>query len=1026
MFSIGMHVKFDIENADGELKTILGQMEKEYKEDAIILCYERNGGRLVVKKMRVRLDNLFHARIAAGSICNVGNRKGIIVDRSRKTNDTELWSYHIKFFDTGSVRLVCEDRIIADQSAVSNTAVDILRRGEISDFESWEARENIYNYNNNAALITEGFNTAIGSKIEMYEHQLETVERIVSNKPYRAMLADEVGLGKSIESLVVLSYAIAKGLVNRALIIVPNQLVQQWRLEACSKFALDAQTFVFHTYVIDRKISQVLIIGFDDYKKYCADYFNYSNWDFVIVDEAHKVLRDRSLYLDVLNLSRETENFLMLSATPILQREEEYFNLLKILYPEHYIKLGIKAFNSLMKKRNEIIEDVSYLNDNLKYFKEYELSEDYISRLESINEVIDDAFIEDVVYRMRKGKEDKYSLAFVAVKFLCASYEIDSKFIRHRRMSILDPSSKRVLDSTKEIRSKNYNSGLRERDIKNYVIDEIDDALLNNMIKPEEAIKVCNAVFSSIGALQAVIRNSGLDKMFKSSILMINNGADLENQLLENSRLDCLVDTINDLGEKAGKIIVFSDFLETAYLIEKRLVREYGKERISRFTNDLSPAGMQIAANKFQHEKECQILICDKSGGEGRNFQFAEYLIHFDMPWSPADIEQRIGRLDRIGRKPKHLVKNIVLYEADTIEQDIFELFNKTLNVFEESLCGIEIIFEDMNKIIHDHVLKGIKIGIDDLEKPLADLKEVTENQLSNESLSIMLQQASADYHNLEKEMVSHFNEEETMKFQNALAKWIDIRKMGTCDIAEKPYRKVKIILDKAYSQKRMAAEGTFFVSDALQYEDIALLSCENRVVNTISYDAVRGTYGRVASVGVKKAGINWRGFVLTWNLDLNVADYFKGEFDTALLTLENEFILKDRISMTYSLNGSKDKDISDILQRIADGIRNNNAYSLTYKEIEEALDYSDLEMDLKNAINESRSDYLNSQSSLFAYDNLNKRIDNIRFTCQLNDKINNKNTYEEEKLRLYVALKEAMDNVSGRLDSVLFVKLDK
>ena len=104
----------------------------------------------------------------------------------------------------------------------------------MSSVEDYLARNNILDFLNRVDYITEGYNDALSQKIDMYEHQVDTVQKVISNRPYRAILADEVGLGKTVEALVILAYLLKKGVCKTALIVVPDQLVYQWRSEAKS------------------------------------------------------------------------------------------------------------------------------------------------------------------------------------------------------------------------------------------------------------------------------------------------------------------------------------------------------------------------------------------------------------------------------------------------------------------------------------------------------------------------------------------------------------------------------------------------------------------------------------------------------------------------------------------------------------------------------------------------------------------------------------------------------------------------
>ena len=104
---------------------------------------------------------------------------------------------------------------------------------------------------------------------------------------------------------------------------------------------------------------------------------------------------------------------------------------------------------------------------------------------------------------------------------------------------------------------------------------------------------------------------------------------------------------------------------------------------------------LELNAYRFQNEPEYRIMLSDESGGEGRNFQTADELICIDLPWSANTLEQRIGRLDRIGRDKTKDVKSVIVYARDSVEGDLADIWNKGLNIFNKSQSGLEIIMND-------------------------------------------------------------------------------------------------------------------------------------------------------------------------------------------------------------------------------------------------------------------------------------------------------------------------------------------
>ena len=112
----------------------------------------------------------------------------------------------------------------------------------------------------------------------------------------------------------------------------------------------------------------------------------------------------------------------------------------------------------------------------------------------------------------------------------------------------------------------------------------------------------------------------------------------------------------------------------------------------------MSPDELELNTYRFQNEPGYRIMLSDESGGEGRNFQKADELICIDLPWSANTLEQRIGRLDRIGRDKTKDVVSVIVYANDSVEKDLADIWNKGLNIFNKSQSGLEIIMNDIDE----------------------------------------------------------------------------------------------------------------------------------------------------------------------------------------------------------------------------------------------------------------------------------------------------------------------------------------
>ena len=232
--------------------------------------------------------------------------------------DDEWYYYYLKEEFTDRVIKVREDVIDASFNGGRVSPAEQLRTYEFQN-PVWYFRRNVVSKTvkvlDNSVF---GFKELAGCKIFLKEHQLRTIMRCLQEKNCRVMLADEVGMGKTIEAASVLKVYILHNSNKRILIAVPRPLVAQWRAELLIKFEIIPGNNVNDNYVE--------LIAEEDIEEYIN-----SRWDFVIADEAHKLLANKRLYTHFHSLSKRLENILLLSATPVQQKKKRiwhYFNLL--------------------------------------------------------------------------------------------------------------------------------------------------------------------------------------------------------------------------------------------------------------------------------------------------------------------------------------------------------------------------------------------------------------------------------------------------------------------------------------------------------------------------------------------------------------------------------------------------------------------------------------------------------------------------------------------------------------------------
>ena len=250
------------------------------------------------------------------------------------------------------------------------------------------------------------------------------------------MLADEVGLGKTIEASVILKYLKDKNKELKSLIIVPDSLIYQWKTELEYKFWLDVSVgdITCESDVVLYPLEKITT-------KEGSSIFN-EEWDLLIVDEVHRIISMNDEYNKILNLSKKIKNVLLITATPIQQRKSEYLKFLKILKPQYYENMTEKVFEGILEKQSSIRSKIYSMTRDLD---DYEgLIEYYQEDIQDIVEELKDKVSDEIISEINIDSQDK-GLAGVklALAYLGEYYQLERQIIRHRRIELKDQLAKR-------------------------------------------------------------------------------------------------------------------------------------------------------------------------------------------------------------------------------------------------------------------------------------------------------------------------------------------------------------------------------------------------------------------------------------------------------------------------------------------------------------------------------------------------------------------------------------------------------
>ncbi|OOR98001.1 RNA polymerase-binding ATPase [Haemophilus paracuniculus] len=490
-----------------------------------------------------------------------------------------------------------------------------------------------------------------GIRASLIPHQLHIAKEVGQRLAPRVLLADEVGLGKTIEAGMILQQQLFSGRVDRVLVLVPESLQHQWLVEMLRRFNLHFSLFDEERCADfaqkdedDNDISQnpfeteSLVIASIDWlatspqrAKQVLD----SEWDMLIVDEAHHLEWSENepsiAYQFVESLAKKIPSVLLLTATPEQLGQESHFARLALLDPDRFY--DYEAFVAEQKQYQPVADAVAtLLNDKPLNAQEQE----------SISELLAEEDVEPM-FRI-----------------------INSDCSEEQRQEVRQELISELIDrhGTSRVLFRNTRQG-----VKGFPHREFNQITLEMPSQYANAFKV----MAMMGGV------SETDRLYPERLFQrFNPNAKWWDF---DPRIEWLITFLKNHREQ--KILVICKQADTAIQLEQ-ILREKEAIRSAVFHEKMSIVERDRAAAYFaQQEEGAQVLISSSIGSEGRNFQFARHLVLFNLPDNPDLLEQSIGRLDRIGQK--HDIQIHVPCFADSAQMVLADWYHKGLNAFEET-----------------------------------------------------------------------------------------------------------------------------------------------------------------------------------------------------------------------------------------------------------------------------------------------------------------------------------------------------
>lgn len=598
----------------------------------------------------------------------------------------------------------------------------------------------------------EGMAAVLSSSIELRPHQVDVARRVLADSVQRYLLADEVGLGKTIEAGIIARQVLIED--SRAVIRVfaPDALLLQWREELDKRFHLfsDFPDAAVHLSPFE-ELGRLGRVG--------------GSCSLLVIDEAHHVAgwcfsgnsRLEQMYGNAARLAHGSDRTLLLSATPVRHNEANYLAMLHLLEPSLYALDDMDGFLRRVRDRDKIAELLNGLTEDVAEY-------DFLI-VESLDELERDFEADERLLHLCSEmrallsrparttlhiEEARTALRRIRVH-IAETYRLHRRMIRYRRDG---PAG--VL-----VRGRVMAATVMDRDSRLLDVEQHLD-LWRQLVRAWMEGGVGSVQWGAyLGLMQGFFEAAGTDLMVLGALCRerlaasavhgdtpadpplvpgevgrLEALAEAAGRPTDVDRIGTFLDWLHDEAppsvlSPARKVVVFTAYTLVAGEISRRLSQRYSAKSFAVHTAAMSAEELGRSVVRFQSDPSCSLIVCDASAEEGLNLQAADAIFHFDVPWNANRLEQRIGRSDRYGRGAP--VQSVVLTAPEPvapIQACLSRLMSDSYGVFDRSISALLYSVEDDLGLLRTAVLEGGVQGIEAHTASVAERAEIALRQV--------------------------------------------------------------------------------------------------------------------------------------------------------------------------------------------------------------------------------------------------------------------------------------------------------
>lgn len=770
--------------------------------------------------------------------------------------------YHVSPIGTGSPRPVLESQLKLRWERPLENPAEAIAHGLVEAPTFYEARSAVLDEFIQQRRVSRGLSGAMSAPIELFQHQLDTAARVLGDPVMRYILADEVGLGKTIEAGIIVRQLLIDDSAAKILVLCPETLRGQWLSELRGRLQLG-----------DALDARSLVVAPHSAVHLCASRFDNGlcHFDLIVIDEAHNILTLIEPGSEVERQLARVDGLLALSATPMRGNLDTYRRLLALVDPVAFRDTTLTEFQSRINERERSAADVQVLSARRASLRQKSdvlgsIKADFPSD-ENVSALIDAC----------RASESPHSPHWAELAdYVREIYRLSRRMIRHRRsgeltqqyavagrvttyVEVTDPARAAIDDFL-----ETYRSRLREPgDVQRYA-KAVEHAL-------------AGPVAMSRFLTQPVGEDGVLFEMAAARIEMAGTG----------TRLQVAAEVVSERVTRGLRVVVASAFPRVLDAFESAISARLEKRTIRRHLLSMSPEERDHEVKIFLGAYRGSVLLADSSVEEGRNLQQAEVLINLDLPLDINQLEQRIGRLDRYQVRPEP-AEVIVLTEtnSDWVTGHV-ELLRDGVGVFDTSVSTVQRLLATILDEVSANLLRR---GVDALQIDVDGLRESLE--VEREDIDLLEELESVESatvftgHALEALLEYEDKTENLRKAFRRLTTGVgSLSLMPEEDhngiIRFSNARKVGLPLDKAIELERLLKPKAFDRGVALEHSGVAPFRVGDPLVDWLHRHMVDDERGRASAIARPMNGISTPALWLH--------SEFLIEFDSSWPTAEDE-----------------------------------------------------------------------------------------------------------------------------------------